>query len=451
MAASIGRKENNQPTAQFYHVIADNRFPYYVYGAQQDNTTVAIASRGSEGPIDRQDWYPVGGGEAGYIAPDPRDPLIVYAGDYQGKITRFDKHTGQLRNITVHPVLSDGKGAAGSGAPLPVDRAAADFAPRSRTCLSRRRTHLQDHRRRHALGSHQPRPHAQRQDQAARPPAARSPLTTPAPNITTPSSPWPNRRSEKGLIWAGTDDGLLHITRDGGKNWTNITPKDLPEWSKISQIDRVAARCRHRLGRRRPARQRRCEAIHLRHHAITARPGRSSATAFPKAPSSEPCAKIRSAQRPAVRRHGNGCLLFRKIPALTWDSLQLNLPTVPVHDLVVKDNDLALATHGRAFWISTTSRRCAKRPTKPPKPTSGFTSLPLRCAYTPPPKRNREPRRESSSRRIDLCFHVAPNRNTPSWKFSIPPAKPCALSLQMRLKTTEEQLDPEDEKPKKPD
>ncbi|MBV9406406.1 MAG: hypothetical protein JO211_13760, partial [Acidobacteriaceae bacterium] len=104
--------QNNQPTAQFYHVIADTRFPYWLYGAQQDNTTVGISSRGSEGNIDREDWYPVGGGEAGYIAPDPRDPLIVYAGDYQGNITRFDKHTGQLRNITVHPVLSDGRGAA---------------------------------------------------------------------------------------------------------------------------------------------------------------------------------------------------------------------------------------------------------------------------------------------------------------------------------------------------
>ncbi len=105
--------EDNQPTAQFYHVIADNRFPYYLYGAQQDNTTVGIASSGSEGShINREDWYPVGGGEAGYIAPDPRDPLIVYAGDYQGNITRFDKHDEQLRNISSYPVLTDATGAA---------------------------------------------------------------------------------------------------------------------------------------------------------------------------------------------------------------------------------------------------------------------------------------------------------------------------------------------------
>ncbi len=104
--------ELNQPTAQFYHVITDNRSPYYVYGAQQDNSTIAIASRSDNGTIDRPDWYDVGGGEAGYIAPYPPDPNIVYAGDYQGKITRFDKRTGQLKNITVQPEISDGEGAA---------------------------------------------------------------------------------------------------------------------------------------------------------------------------------------------------------------------------------------------------------------------------------------------------------------------------------------------------
>jgi len=105
-------RQDNQPTAQFYHVIADNRTPYYIYGAQQDNSTVAIASRSDEGVIDRPDWYPVGGGEAGYIAPYPPDPNIVYAADYEGLITRYDKHNGQLRNITNQTRLSDAGGAA---------------------------------------------------------------------------------------------------------------------------------------------------------------------------------------------------------------------------------------------------------------------------------------------------------------------------------------------------
>ena len=105
-------REDNQPTAQFYHVVTDTRTPYYVYGAQQDNSTVAIASRSDDGAIGRDNWYEVGGGEAGYIAPDPADPNIVYAGDYQGNITRFDRRTNQVKSIAVWPELSDARGAA---------------------------------------------------------------------------------------------------------------------------------------------------------------------------------------------------------------------------------------------------------------------------------------------------------------------------------------------------
>src|SRR5208282_4478220 len=101
----------NQPTAQFYHVATDNAFPYRIYGAQQDNSTVAIASRSDDGAIDRPDWYDVGGGEAGYIAPYPPDPNVVYAADYQGNITRFDKRIGQVKAITEQPELSDAHGA----------------------------------------------------------------------------------------------------------------------------------------------------------------------------------------------------------------------------------------------------------------------------------------------------------------------------------------------------
>src|ERR1700691_2435718 len=104
-------RQENQPTAQFYHVITDSATPYRVYGAQQDTGTVAIASRSDDGSIDRSDWYDVGGGEAGYIAPYPPDPNIVYAADYQGNITRFDKHIGQVKAITEQPELSDAYGA----------------------------------------------------------------------------------------------------------------------------------------------------------------------------------------------------------------------------------------------------------------------------------------------------------------------------------------------------
>ena len=105
-------RQDNQPTAQFYHVVTDTQTPYYVYGAQQDNSTIAIASRSDLGTIGRDSWYAVGGGEAGYIAPYPADPNVVYAGDYEGNITRFDKRTGQVQNIAVWPDLSDARGAA---------------------------------------------------------------------------------------------------------------------------------------------------------------------------------------------------------------------------------------------------------------------------------------------------------------------------------------------------
>ena len=161
-------RQDNQPTAQFYHVITDAAMPYRVYGAQQDSGTVAIASRSDDGSIDRSDWYDVGGGEAGYIAPYPPDPNIVYAADYQGNITRFDKHIGQVKSITEQPELSDAYGAANLEHRFQWTAPVADFPTRSQHALSRRRASVQDHGRRSALAGDQSRSHSQRQKQAAR-------------------------------------------------------------------------------------------------------------------------------------------------------------------------------------------------------------------------------------------------------------------------------------------
>ena len=107
-------QQNNQPTAQFYHVAVDNHWPYRVYGAQQDNSTVAIASQTDDGVIARQDWYEVGGGESGYISPDPRDPEIVYAGSDAAIITRYDHRTNQMQDASPYPLDTSGNGAANS-------------------------------------------------------------------------------------------------------------------------------------------------------------------------------------------------------------------------------------------------------------------------------------------------------------------------------------------------
>ena len=189
--------EYNQPTAQFYHVIADNRFPYYIYGAQQDNSTVAIASAGLDGYIDRSDWYAVGGGESGYIAPDPTDPNIVYAGSYGGEITRYDHRTHQEQAVNPWPINPIGWARGRREASLPVDRAYRLFATRSQDAVLRGRSFVQDDRQRNELDHHQPRPDAQRQVQSRRHRADRSPKTTRALKSTTRFSPWSSRRCRK--------------------------------------------------------------------------------------------------------------------------------------------------------------------------------------------------------------------------------------------------------------
>ncbi|PYT27484.1 MAG: glycosyl hydrolase [Acidobacteria bacterium] len=216
-------RQDNQPTAQFYHVITDNRFPYHVYGSQQDNSTIAISSRGEDGVIDRADWYTVGGGEAGYIAPYPPDPNIVYAGDYQGQITRFDKRNGQIKNITVYPVLTDGGGAAN------LEHRFQWTAP---IVISPHDPHVLYHAGEQLFkttdgGMHWDAisPDLTRNDKSKQQPSGGT-ITIDDTGTEYYDTIFAVAESplQKGLIWAGTDDGLVHITRDGGKVWTNVTP-----------------------------------------------------------------------------------------------------------------------------------------------------------------------------------------------------------------------------------
>ncbi len=137
--------QDNQPTAQFYHVITDTATPYRVYGPQQDSGTVAIVSRSDDGSIGYSDWYDVGGGEAGYIAPDPRDPNIVYAADYQGNITRYDRHIGQVKAITELPELSDAHGAANLEHRFQWTAPVHAFSARSQHAVSRGGAAVQNH------------------------------------------------------------------------------------------------------------------------------------------------------------------------------------------------------------------------------------------------------------------------------------------------------------------
>ena len=340
--------ENNQPTAQFYHVITDNAIPYRVYGAQQDSGTVAIASRSDDGSIDRTDWYDVGGGEAGYIAPFPTDPNIVYAADYQGNITRFDKHIGQVKSITEEPELSDAWGAANLEhrfqwtAPVLI----SPHDPNTLYHAGERVFKTTDG------GAHW---------QAISPDLTRndkSKQKVSGGEITLDDSgteyydtifALAESPITKGLLWVGTDDGLIQLTRDAGKTWTNITPRDMPEWSRISQIEPSP----HDAGTAYVAVD--------RHQSDDLKPyiykTSDYGATWTKLTKGIPETSFVRAVREDPKKRGllyagteNGIFVSINDGA-EWRSIKLNLPTTPVHDLVIKDNDLVVATHGRAFWI----------------------------------------------------------------------------------------------------
>ncbi|MGA8150071.1 MAG: hypothetical protein WB952_03920 [Terriglobales bacterium] len=341
-------RENNQPTAQFYHVTTDTRAPYFVYGAQQDNSTVAIASRGDEGDIDTPDWYPVGGGEAGYIAPYPSDPNIVYAGDYEGVITRFDKRTGQVKDIAEQPEISDGGGAATLEhrfqwtAPLLI----SPHDPNTLYHGGERLFKTTDGGMHWEAIS----PDLTRNDKSKQQ-VSGGPIDKDDTGTEYYDTIFAVAESPlvKDLIWVGTDDGLMQITRDAGKNWTNITPKDLPEWSRISQIDAsphdpgtaYIAIDRHQLDDLRPW-------IYK-----TSDYGKSWMKLGKGIPENTFVRVVREdPKKRGLLYAGTETGVYVSFnDGGNWRPLQLNLPTVPIHDLVIKNNDLVLATHGRSFWI----------------------------------------------------------------------------------------------------
>jgi len=229
----------NQPTAQFYRVALDNDFPYNVYGAQQDNSTVRTASRTSGFGITEQNWYDVGGGESGWIAPDPSDSQIVYAGSYDGLITRQDHRTGQSRDINAWPDNTMGYGVEAMKYRFQWSYPIA-FSPHDpKTLYIGAQVLLKST---NEGQSWEPiSPDLTRNDKSKMGTSG-GPITQDNTSIeyyctifTFMESP-----AAKGLIWVGSDDGLVHVTRDGGQHWDNVTPKDMPEWIQINSIDASA-------------------------------------------------------------------------------------------------------------------------------------------------------------------------------------------------------------------
>ena len=439
--------EDNQPTAQFYHVITDNRFPYYLYGSQQDNTSVAIASRGSEGgTIGREDWYPVGGGEAGYIAPYPPDPNIVFAGDYQGLLTVFNKRTGQAKVIGVSAVLSDGKGAAGLEhrfqwtAPLmisPHDPNVLYYGGERLFRTTDRGMHWD------AIS-----PDLTRNDKSKQQPSG-GPITIDDTGTEYYDTIFAIAESPlmKGLIWVGSDDGLLHLTRDGGKTWADITPKAMPAWSKISQIDASP----HDAGTAWVAVDRHANDDLRPYIYATADYGKTWKLLVDGIPEGS---FVRAVREDPVRKGllfaGTETGVFVSYNAgEKWEPLQLNLPTVPVHDLVIHDNDLVLATHGRSFWIlddisplrqASDAARNAAVWLYNPAPA-------LRVHAAPPPKETPTAGQNPPPGAI-IYFNVKEKPTDATLEILDAEGKLVRRYSSSELQPLSEPLDPDDEKPK---
>jgi photosystem II stability/assembly factor-like uncharacterized protein len=339
--------QNNQPTAQFYHVAVDDRFPYYVYGAQQDSTSVAIASMDDQGAIVQRDWYDVFQGECGFVIADPRDPDIVY-GSSENAIGRFNKHTMQWQVIPVWPIDASGHAAKDLEhrfnwtSPLSM----SPFDP-STLYYGMERLY----RTNNGGGSWSAiSPDLTRNDKS-RQQASGGPITKDITSVEYYDTIFAIAESplRKGMIWVGTDDGLIQLTQDGGGAWTNVSPRDLPAWSTISMIEpsrydansAYVAVDRHKLDDIRP------------YIFRTGDGGKS----WRRIDAGLPDGSFVHAVREDSRKRG---LLYAGTETGVfvsfddgrhWQSLQLNLPRTPVHDLVVKGDDLVVATHGRSFWI----------------------------------------------------------------------------------------------------
>jgi len=327
----------NQPTAQFYHVATDRQFPYRVYGGQQESGSVGIRSRGDSGAITFRDWHPVGVEEYGYVAPDPLNPDLIYG----GKATRFDRRTGQTADVSPDPLRQGGWRFLRT---MPLMFSPVD--PHTLYLAGNVLFKTTDGGQTWDVIS----PDLSRTDLPT-PPCVGTYAGTPAAKIGRRGVIYALAPSPKdgNLIWAGTDDGLIHVTRDRGRTWRDVTPKGLPPWSKVAGLEASrfdAGTCYAAVNALR--------LDDLRPHLLRTRDGGATwQEVVAGLPTDGPVNVVREdSVRPGLLYAGTERSVYVSFDAGDhWQSLQRNLPATSIRDLVVHDDDLVVATHGRSFWI----------------------------------------------------------------------------------------------------
>ena len=338
----------NQPTAQFYRVTTDNAFPFRIYAAQQDNSTVRIVHRSSGGSIGERDWEPTAGCECGHIAIDPTDNDVVYGGCYDGYLGRLNHKTQQRQTISVWPDNPMGHGAEGMRYRFQWNFPIF-FSPHQNDKLYAASNHLHvsyDQGRSWKIIS----PDLTRND-STKLVSSGGPITQDNTSVEYYCTIFAALESprEKDVIWAGSDDGLLHVTRDGGDNWSKVTPTGMPEWTMINSIEAdpfndgglYVAATAYKRGDFTPY------LYHTKNYGATWNRidrgiDREHFTRVIRADPEREGMLYAGTESGAYISYDNGS---------SWQAFQLNLPIVPITDMVIKDNKLIAATQGRSIWM----------------------------------------------------------------------------------------------------
>ena len=348
----------NQLTGQFYHLDVDTRYPYHVYGTQQDNSSIGLPSATEKGGIPWTDCYAAGTGESGYIAVNPVDPNIVFVGAVGsspgggGALQRYDHRTKQIRLVTVWPEIYTGWGADSMKYRFPWTFPIT-FSPHDPGVL-------------YTCGNHVFRttdegyswemisPDLTRNDASKLGPSGGEiTLDTSGAEHYCTISTFVESRHEQGVLWAGSDDGLLHLSRDNGANWQNVTPPDLPEWSFITAIEQSP----HAIGTLYLSATR----YKLDDYSPYLFKTTDYGATWQRIDGSFPTYQDRPQITRVIREDPTAPgllfvgtetgLYFSLDDGATWQRMISNLPIAPIYDLLVKESDLVVATHGRAFWI----------------------------------------------------------------------------------------------------